>query len=506
MEIPANSKTIINQAVRGDWFFLTKRTDMSPLPVWLKMKANITNKVVKEIYGNYIPWAAFWYNNVGEYYIHGDEHRRAVLKATQLLYSYKKAKKYLLGIAGLCEDARKAAKEFYNPNWSKYNDKQLLETYLNIVQLYTLSYIHGFVTWCNQVLQSNAKEIIGKYKKELLKHEITTDEALGILIMSDLPNLYREKELALDKLSKAYRACLKEAKNKKYIISKFSELNEKIELFLDKFKWIGYEYDGPVMSYNEVVKEIAQREQGRIRTRSKQSLIKLCKFTKKEMEVFETMALLSYTKDERNISDDFIHYCFNNLYNEIARRHKLSISDVKYLWDIELEDLLKGKDKFTKNYLKKKKLFCAAVSMPEKNRIKSYYEVGKKAKLLRDKIYNSSYQVENTSSKILKGTIASTGIATGKAKLIHTYADINKVKKGNILVAYMTSQKFMSAIMRSGAIVTNEGGLTCHAAIVAREINKPCVIGTKVAMEIIKDGDIVEVDANQGVVKILKKK
>ena len=63
----------------------------------------------------------------------------------------------------------------------------------------------------------------------------------------------------------------------------------------------------------------------------------------------------------------------------------------------------------------------------------------------------------------------------------------------------------MSALTRCGAIVTNEGGLTCHAAIIARELKKPCVIGTKIATKVLKDGDLVEVDANKGIVNIVKR-
>ena len=58
---------------------------------------------------------------------------------------------------------------------------------------------------------------------------------------------------------------------------------------------------------------------------------------------------------------------------------------------------------------------------------------------------------------------------------------------------------------RASAIVTDEGGITCHAAIIARELKVPCVIGTKIATQVLNDGDLVEVNANQGIVKILKK-
>jgi len=75
-----------------------------------------------------------------------------------------------------------------------------------------------------------------------------------------------------------------------------------------------------------------------------------------------------------------------------------------------------------------------------------------------------------------------------------------------ILVTGMTRPEFIFLIKKASAIVTDEGGVTCHAAVVSRELHKPCVIGTKIATQVLHDGDLVEVDANQGVVKILKRK
>jgi pyruvate,water dikinase len=57
---------------------------------------------------------------------------------------------------------------------------------------------------------------------------------------------------------------------------------------------------------------------------------------------------------------------------------------------------------------------------------------------------------------------------------------------------------------KAGAIITDEGGITCHAAIVSRELKKPCIIGTKIATQVFKDGDMVEVDAENGIVKIIR--
>ena len=79
------------------------------------------------------------------------------------------------------------------------------------------------------------------------------------------------------------------------------------------------------------------------------------------------------------------------------------------------------------------------------------------------------------------------------------------MEDNNILVSFATSPNLMPAIRKASAIITNEGGLTCHAAIVSRELKIPCVIGTKIATKVLKDGDLVEVDANKGVVKKLNR-
>ena len=79
------------------------------------------------------------------------------------------------------------------------------------------------------------------------------------------------------------------------------------------------------------------------------------------------------------------------------------------------------------------------------------------------------------------------------------------VTKKSVLVASMTTPDFLPAMKKAVAFVTDEGGVTCHAAIVSREMKKPCVIGTKIATQVLNEGDIVEVDANEGVVRIIKK-
>ena len=81
--------------------------------------------------------------------------------------------------------------------------------------------------------------------------------------------------------------------------------------------------------------------------------------------------------------------------------------------------------------------------------------------------------------------------------------DTSMLQKGEILVTSMTTPEYIVAMEKSAAIITDEGGVLCHAAIVSREMNIPCVIGTKIATKVLKTGDLIEVDANNGLIKIL---
>jgi len=104
-----------------------------------------------------------------------------------------------------------------------------------------------------------------------------------------------------------------------------------------------------------------------------------------------------------------------------------------------------------------------------------------------------------------KGQPASPGVVRGKVRIALMARDSHKIKEGEVLVCSMTSPDYVPAMKKSIAIVTDEGGLLCHAAIVSRELGKPCVIGTKIATKVLKDGMEVEVDADEGVIRILER-
>ena len=105
----------------------------------------------------------------------------------------------------------------------------------------------------------------------------------------------------------------------------------------------------------------------------------------------------------------------------------------------------------------------------------------------------------------VKGQVGFAGVARGIVKIVYSPKQITKVNNGDIIVSSMTMPEILPAMKIASAFVTDEGGIMCHAAIIAREMKKPCIIGTKYATKILKDGDLVEVDANKGIVKILRR-
>lgn len=101
----------------------------------------------------------------------------------------------------------------------------------------------------------------------------------------------------------------------------------------------------------------------------------------------------------------------------------------------------------------------------------------------------------------MKGDTACAGKAKGAVRIILDVKELSKIKKGDILVANMTTPEYVVAMEKAAAIITDRGGILCHAAIVSREMGIPCIIGTNNATRVLKDGDLVEVDADKGIVR-----
>ena len=112
-------------------------------------------------------------------------------------------------------------------------------------------------------------------------------------------------------------------------------------------------------------------------------------------------------------------------------------------------------------------------------------------------------EVRSIHTTIIHGLTAYPGVMRGLVRIVHTRSDARGISAKHVLVAPSTNPNLAPFMKKVAAIVTDEGGMISHAAIIARELKKPCIVGTKNATKILKDGDRVEVDASHGFVKKL---
>ena len=211
------------------------------------------------------------------------------------------------------------------------------------------------------------------------------------------------------------------------------------------------------------------------------------------LQLFENYAVFhDYRKEAQMKTAETL----NVMLDDIGRRKGLKFEDIVWCWPDEIKELLRGKDIDISSIKERKKSFFMIV---EKKDIESC--TGRDAVKRRGEELSTAYEgITN-----FKGTTASPGKVIGKVKVCFSSDDaIKKVEKGDILVASMTLPDYVPAMKKAAAIVTDEGGVTCHAAIVSREMKIPCVIGTGIATKVLKDGDTIEVNANHGIVSVIK--
>ena len=184
------------------------------------------------------------------------------------------------------------------------------------------------------------------------------------------------------------------------------------------------------------------------------------------------------------------HY-LNELVKEISRRTNVPRELLLFSQHHELTIPL---DQKYVNTLKARTEFCLMFYDGENRRLIT----GDKAKQFVEKVKSE----QQSSGERLYGNVANPGKIEGIAKIIFTTEDLYKMQEGDILVSPCTRPEYVSAMKKAAAILTDEGGITSHAAIVSRELGVPCIVGLRQATDLIKDGDKLEVNANHGIVTL----
>lgn len=178
--------------------------------------------------------------------------------------------------------------------------------------------------------------------------------------------------------------------------------------------------------------------------------------------------------------------------------------DKKYIYFYMFDEIVKGNGYLIKNKdLLEKRMRGCSVLVDYDGEKYIWYENFDETKEKLEKFFLNQQKMGN---KIIKGNPAYPGKVKGVVKIITNLAIQSRdFKKGDILVTGMTRPEFVPLMKKASAVITDEGGVTSHAAIVSREMKIPCVIGTKIATSVLKDGMLIEVDADRGIVRIIKR-
>lgn len=229
--------------------------------------------------------------------------------------------------------------------------------------------------------------------------------------------------------------------------------------------------------------------------------------------VFYTEALgraLSNSKSKREI--DFVQkwheraeiasckawdkFCL--LLKSLVKKYDVKFSDVLFYTPLEFKKLIDRSKKISVEVIDQRQRYYLLIL---KNKKISLY-IGKRAKELeRSLLKHLQFNIKSTS---LRGIPAYPGKVQGRVRVVNTVSDMRQMRRGEILVSTMTTPRLMSAATKARAIVTNEGGIICHAAVISREFKIPCVVGTKFATKILHNGDLIEVNATKGIIKYLR--
>ncbi|PIN86685.1 hypothetical protein COV19_03575 [Candidatus Woesearchaeota archaeon CG10_big_fil_rev_8_21_14_0_10_44_13] len=351
--------------------------------------------------------------------------------------------------------------------------------------------------------------------EKMLKEEIEKitpqeklNDALVILCAPTKPSFYAREESDLLKITKDLRKDKKDILEGKYDFRKDRRIAGHVKEYfwiLNNYyetrylgwkyfggiikKWLeeGIDEDNKIKEIQEHVKESAKKKGEMIKE------LKLSRYVVKLSDIIDEFMLFQDERKKYNLKG--MHY-LDILIAELGRRVGIGMQDMKYLLPEEIFVLFEKQEEF-KSIINQRKDVCVIE-----------YENGKYNVLDRKKsgeAYDWLFEVEITDMNKVEGIIANKGYAKGKACLMLSVRELPRMKKGDILVTTMTAPDFVVAMKKASAIVTDQGGLTSHAAIVSRELKIPCITGTKIATQAIKDGSMIEVDANEGVIRIIKR-
>jgi len=295
-----------------------------------------------------------------------------------------------------------------------------------------------------------------------------------------------------------------------YALSDSDDIDHLAEILAKKYYWMPFGYDGPEIwnadYFSNKMRDLRLRpelakqmlEERYVRIRKQRKRLEAIEATfhdnAEKQRLIRIIRTLARWTDERKMLEYQLFVRYRKILEKIGELSGISIEVLKFLFTEELPSSTSDISRLTDLAKRRMAEEFMTVSRGGETRVASRKEMNQ---------IRHSIALRNTSGAV-SGVVASRGPSVryiARVKILHSAKDGDEVEDGDLLVTFMTTPDYVLPMTRAVGFITDEGGVTCHAAIVAREMNKPCIIGTKIATKVLHDGDLVEVDADRGVVR-----
>jgi phosphoenolpyruvate synthase/pyruvate phosphate dikinase len=298
-------------------------------------------------------------------------------------------------------------------------------------------------------------------------------------------------------------------------LSAYPELGVRLQGYLENWVWMPVLVNNPPSTIKSVWKEIEMvvvkgaplkinskrlgdnYDESAI-TRSRKYFAEL-DFPQKVLHLIDGLRAMAFLRTEDYVVMSESSYLVIPLYTEIARRLGVNYHDLKEFRPTEIVEFLKTRKQITQQVLRRRVSFNCLLAMGKK---RYFFEEDDAWDIW--KVISRQINMHIKKKQKYKGVVANKGKITGKVRVVVDMDGVKELQSGEILVVAQVGAEFVPHMRRAGGIVVEHGGLTSHPVIVAREFNIPCVVGMKGLTNILRDGDIIELDADVGIVKLIQ--
>ena len=329
------------------WILYGQREGADPIPVELKICFQHNNDKLREFFGiEQMRTFGFWKKGFCYYYFNEEDSNNMSNSCYDKIINVPNFSKLVIErTETLCKKAINFVKN-WEPEWlSKQSNQELADNFNKWRDYYQLAFMSGFITTMGvKILQRELIRILEQKEQDPSKRNIM----MAILTKP-------KKTSLLTKANEELKQLADKVKNGQKIS------DEILEQYRKKYIWLGHDYCGPALTIEEVKKRfktLINQEDKKQTSLTFESLVKKYNLNKKEQSLFTTMGDLSYIKEYRNTTDDYIHYHLNIFLKEIGKKFNETVPNLRYYWADELFNLLSTGKKLSPDIINAKKSAC----------------------------------------------------------------------------------------------------------------------------------------------------